>query len=98
MLSANAIAAIGQPLLGDGVLRASSINAFMFSPPAASAKSLAFGNLRSYTIRDALEVMLYRFTDSAYAKLGQIGFMAIARAGGNLADTGAVKLYQHSAT
>ena len=66
--------------------------------PAANAKSLAFGNLRSYTIRDALVVNLLRFDYSAFVSKGQVGFLAFARAGGNLADSGAVKLYQHSAT
>jgi HK97 family phage major capsid protein len=66
--------------------------------PAANAKSLAFGNLRSYTIRDALDVRLLRFDDSAFSTKGQVGFLAVARAGGNLADANAVKLYQHSAT
>ena len=66
--------------------------------PAANAKSLCLGNLRSYTIRDTLEVSLLRFDDSAFVTKGQIGFLAYARAGGNLADSGAVKLYQHSAT
>lgn len=66
--------------------------------PAANAKSLAFGNLRSYVIRDVLDVKLFRFDDSAFATKGQVGFLAFARAGGNLTDTGAIKLYQHSAT
>jgi HK97 family phage major capsid protein len=63
--------------------------------PAADATSLAFGNLRRYMIRDALELQLLRFDDSAFALKGQVGFLAIARAGGNLLDTGAVVLYQH---
>jgi HK97 family phage major capsid protein len=66
--------------------------------PAANAKSLAFGLLDRYMIRDAMEMTMFRFDDSAYIKLGQIGFMAWARTGGNLLDTNAVKLYQHSAT
>jgi HK97 family phage major capsid protein len=66
--------------------------------PAANAKSLAFGNLRRYMVRDVLELMLLRFDDSAYNKLGQVGFLAMTRAGGNLLDTSAVTLYQHSAT
>jgi len=45
-----------------------------------------------------MEVSIFRFTDSAYTKLGQVGFLAWARAGGNLLDTNGVKLYQHSAT
>lgn len=66
--------------------------------PAANAKTIAFGNLRSYAIRDVREFTLFRLEDSAYAKLGQVAFLAWMRAGGNLLDTGAVKLYQHSAT
>jgi len=66
--------------------------------PAANAKSLAFGNFGRYLIRDAMEVTMFRFDDSAYMKLGQVGFLAWARTGGNLLDTNAVKLYQHSAT
>jgi hypothetical protein len=63
--------------------------------PAANAKSLAFGNLNKYMIRDAMELTMFRFDDSAYAKLGQVGFLAWARTGGNLMDVNAVKLYQH---
>lgn len=66
--------------------------------PAANAKSMAFGNLRSYMIRDALQLTILRFDDSGFALKGQVGFLALARTGGNLLDTGAVKLYQHSAT
>lgn len=66
--------------------------------PAASAKSLAFGDFGKYMIRDAMQVTLFRFEDSAYAKKGQVAFMAWARAGGNLLDTAAVKLYQHPAS
>jgi HK97 family phage major capsid protein len=66
--------------------------------PAANAKSLAFGNLHRYMIRDAMDVTMFRFDDSAYAKLGQVGFLAWARMGGNLMDNQAVKVYQHSAT
>lgn len=66
--------------------------------PAANAKSMIFGDFNQYYIRDAMDVTMFRFEDSAYAKLGQIGFMAWARSGGNLLDTNAVKYYQHSAT
>ena len=66
--------------------------------PAANAKSLAFGNFARYMIRDAMQVTLFRFDDSAYAKLGQVGFLAWARTGGNLLDVNSVKLYQNSAT
>ena len=66
--------------------------------PGVSAKSLAFGNLHMYTIRDCMDITMFRFDDSAYAKLGQVGFLAWARTGGNLLDNQSVKLYQHSAT
>lgn len=66
--------------------------------PAANAKTIAFGNFNKYMIRDAMDVTMFRFDDSAYIKLGQIGYLAWARMGGNLLDVNAVKLYQHSAT
>lgn len=66
--------------------------------PAANAKTIAFGDFSKYMIRDAMDVTMFRFDDSAYAKLGQVGFLAWARTGGNLLDTNAVKLYQQSAT
>lgn len=66
--------------------------------PAANAKTMTFGDHSYYKIRDAMEVTMFRFTDSAYTKLGQVGFLAWARMGGNLVDTAAVKYYQHSAT
>lgn len=65
---------------------------------AANAKTIGFGNLNKYLIRDAMEVTLFRFDDSAFMTKGQVGFLGWARAGGNLMDLNAVKLYQHSAT
>jgi HK97 family phage major capsid protein len=66
--------------------------------PAANAKSMIFGGLNYYKIRDAMEVQMFRFTDSVYTKLGQVGFLAWCRMGGNLMDVNAVKYFQHSAT
>lgn len=66
--------------------------------PAANAKSIAFGDLSQYMIRDAMQVTLFRFEDSAFLSKGQVGFLAWARMGGNLLDVNAVKQYQHSAT
>jgi HK97 family phage major capsid protein len=66
--------------------------------PAANAVSIAYGDLSRYMVRDALEVTIFRFEDSVYLSKGQIGFLAWARSGGNLLDTGAVKTYKHSAT
>ena len=66
---------------------------------AANAKSIIFGALAEYHIRDVLDVLLQRYDDSAYAKKGQVGFNAWMRSGGNLIDNGgAVKAYQNSAT
>ena len=58
-----------------------------------------FGDLSKYVIRDAMMIEMLRFTDSAYAKKGQVGFLAFLRSGGNLMDVGgAIKYYQNSAT
>jgi HK97 family phage major capsid protein len=66
---------------------------------AANARSILFGAFReAYKIRDVMDVTLFRFTDSAYAKLGQVGFLAWMRSGGQCVDTAAVKYYQNSAT
>ncbi|WP_297924107.1 phage major capsid protein [uncultured Agitococcus sp.] len=66
---------------------------------AADAKSVLFGDFSRYYVRDVLQNTLHRFEDSAYAKLGQVGFLAWARSGGNLIDVGgAIKYYQNSAT
>lgn len=66
---------------------------------AASAKSIAFGDLSYYKIRDVMDISMFRFTDSAYTKLGQVGFLAWMRTGGNLVDVGgAVKLFVNAAS
>lgn len=65
---------------------------------AANAKSILFGDFSKYIVRDVMGATLFRFDDSAYVKLGQIGFLMWARSGGNLLDTAAVKYYQNSAT
>ena len=66
---------------------------------AANAKSILFGDFSFYKIRDAMAITMFRFDDSPYIKLGQIGFLAWMRSGGNLVDVGgAVKYYANSAT
>ena len=66
---------------------------------AANAKSIAFGDFGKYNIRDiAGTTVLRRFDDSAFALSNQVGFCAWTRAGGNLLDTAAIKLYVNSAT
>lgn len=85
--------AMGDTILGYSV----TVNQDM-AVMAANAKSIAFGDLEQYYVRDVMDVTLFRFDDSAYAKLGQVGFLAWHRSGGNLVDTAAVKLYVNSAT
>ena len=66
---------------------------------AAGAKSILFGDFSRYIVRDVMQVMLFRMTDSKYTEKGQVGFLAFMRSGGNLMDVGgAVKHYQNSAT
>jgi HK97 family phage major capsid protein len=48
--------------------------------------SVIFGNFRSYTIRDVMNVMLFRMTDSKYTENGQVGFLAFSRHDGKLLD------------
>ena len=65
---------------------------------AANAKSILFGDFGQYVLRDVMAPTLFRFEDSAYAKLGQVGFLMWHRSGGNLLDTASVKYYANSAT
>jgi HK97 family phage major capsid protein len=65
---------------------------------AANAKSILFGQFSKYTIRDVMDLTMFRMTDSAFTLLGQVGFVAFMRSGGNLIDAGgAVKYYANSA-
>lgn len=66
--------------------------------PVANAKSVAFGDMSHYVIRDVMDLTYHRFTDSAYAKKGQVGFLVFLRSDGNLMDVGgAVKCLQMAA-
>ena len=66
---------------------------------AANAKSILFGQFSKYVIRDVMDLTLFRMTDSAFTRNGQVGFLAFMRSGGNLIDAGgAVKAYVNSAT
>jgi HK97 family phage major capsid protein len=66
---------------------------------AANAKSILFGQINKYVIRDVMDLTLFRMTDSAFTLLGQVGFVAFMRSGGNLIDAGgANKVYINSAT
>jgi len=67
--------------------------------PAPGADSVLFGDMNKYLIRDIMNVTLYRFTDSAYAKKGQVGFMALMRTDGKTihANNAAIKKMRQAA-
>lgn len=66
---------------------------------AANAKSILFGAFSKYVHREVMDLTMFRFTDSAFSLLGQVGFCAFQRCGGNLVDAGgAIKAYANSAT
>lgn len=65
---------------------------------AANAKSILFGDFKGYTIRDALDVQMRRYSDSVYDSRGQVGFLAFMRTGGNLVDTGALRAFVNAAS
>lgn len=67
---------------------------------AANAKSVLFGTFGSYLIRDVMAMTMFRFDDSAYIKLGQIGFLAWMRSGGNYiaSSNSSLKYYANSAS
>ena len=66
---------------------------------AASAKSILFGDFSNYVIRDVKDIQVVRLVER-YAEYGQVGFVALARADGNLLDAGMgpVRYYQNSAS
>jgi HK97 family phage major capsid protein len=55
--------------------------------PATGVKSIVFGDLSKYLIRDCREVTLLRL-DERYADYHQVGFLAFARSDGDLLDAG----------
>jgi HK97 family phage major capsid protein len=97
----------GRPLFlpGLGVKEPDTINAYPYeinqdiATMAANAKSVLFGDLTKYFIRDVKDVTVVRLNER-YADAGQVGFLAFARADGNLLDAGTrpVKYYANSAT
>jgi len=85
---------IGTPdtLLGYGV----ALNNYV-PVPAASAKSILFGDFReAYVIRDVSDFQLLRLTER-YADYLQVGFLGFQRSDGTLQNGAAVRAYQHSA-
>jgi HK97 family phage major capsid protein len=67
--------------------------------PAANAKTIAFGRLSDYVIRDVLNIQFFRFADSAFTMNGLVGFLAFMRADGDFMGAGAsVKVFQQAAS
>jgi HK97 family phage major capsid protein len=66
---------------------------------AANAKSILFGDMSKYVIRDVMELMLIRFGET-YMASGQIGYVCFMRTDGNLVDAGMhpVKYFANSAS
>jgi HK97 family phage major capsid protein len=65
---------------------------------AANARSILFGDFSGYYIRDVMALEMYRFTDSAFARNGQVGFLAMMRTGGNLIDVSKVRVFVNAAS
>ncbi|QQP93551.1 phage major capsid protein (plasmid) [Skermanella sp. TT6] len=65
--------------------------------PAANAKTVLFGDLTKFIIRDVLDVQMVRLNER-YADSLQVGFLAYSRHDSNGVNPAAVKFYQHSAT
>lgn len=64
---------------------------------AANAKSIAFGDLSGYWIRDVQNLNI-KILNELYAANGQVGVRADLRTDGDLIDTDSVKVYANSAT
>lgn len=88
--------AAGEP---DSILGKSYFINQSMAAPAASAKTLLFGDLKSYIVRDVKDVMVMRLVER-YAEYGQVGFLAFSRHDGELLDAGThpVKYYAHPAS
>lgn len=66
---------------------------------AADAKSILFGQLSKYKIRQVMDMRIFRMTDSKYTEKAQTGFLGYQRHDGDLVDVGgAVKAYVNSAS
>ncbi|MGI4856750.1 MAG: phage major capsid protein [Janthinobacterium lividum] len=63
----------------------------------ANARSIGFGDLSRYFIREVMDLTLFRMADSKYIEKGQVGFLGFNRQGGNLIDVGgAIKFFQNA--
>jgi HK97 family phage major capsid protein len=66
---------------------------------AASAKSILFGDMANYFIRDVLDLTIFRMSEK-YIENGQVGFVAFSRHDALVVDAGQgpIKYYANSAT
>lgn len=65
--------------------------------PAASAKSVGFGDIReAYVIRDVQDFQLMQLRER-YADYLQVGFLGFQRSDGTMQNASAFKVYQHPA-
>lgn len=79
-------------LLGYGITLNNNMPA-----PAASAKSLLFGDFReAYVVRDVNGFLLLRLAER-FAEFAQVGFIGFQRSDGTLQNASAVSAYQHAA-
>ena len=85
-------------LPGDTLLGYNLVLNNQLAQPGANNRTITFGDHSKYVVRDVMDIVILRFDDSVYAKAGQVGFLAWARAGGNLTDNLAIRSFQHSAT
>lgn len=98
---------IGRPLwmAGLAVKEPDTINNYAYTinqdmaTPAASAKTVLFGDFSNYFIRRVAGVQVLRLQER-YAELNQVGFLAFQRWDGQLVDAGThpIKYLQQSAT
>lgn len=97
----------GRPLwlAGLAVKEPDTINSYPYvinqdmAVPAASAKTILFGDFSKYYIRRIVGTQMLRLTER-YAELNQVGFIAFQRWDGQLVDAGThpLKYLQQSAT
>ena len=92
------IAQAGAEFAARGWTPATSSNFSMRIDGDTAAVTISGRDKGALTSADVMAVTLFRFTDSAYTKKGQVGFLAWMRSGGNLVDVGgAVKTFKHGA-
>lgn len=65
--------------------------------PAASAKSIVFGDFGGYLIRDVAAIAMRRL-DERFADALQVGFLAWMRSDGMVQDENAFAVYRHAAS